>query len=62
MNVLIVSLRKFKANCTDIKSDYINSFLPAVTLEPGQRSVSHTIYLFRVKKRVYLVHPEALVG
>ena len=57
---VIVSLKEFKAHFADIKSDYINSFLPAATIEPGQRSVSHTKYLFRVKKGVYLVHPEVL--
>ena len=57
---VIVSLKEFKAHFTDIKSDYINSFLPAATIEPGQRSVSHTKYFFRVKKGVYLVHPEVL--
>ena len=57
---VVVSLKEFKAHFTDIKSDYINSFLPAATIEPGQRSVSHTKYLFRVKKGVYLVPPEVL--
>lgn len=45
---------------SDIKTEYINSFLPAATLEPGQYSMSHTKYLFRVRKGAYLVHPEAL--
>jgi len=57
---VIVSLKEFKAHFTDITSDYINSFLPAATIEPGQRSISHTKYVFRVRKGVYLVHPEVL--
>ena len=57
---VIVSLKEFKARFKDIKSDYINSFLPAATIEPGQLSVTKTKYVFRVKKGVYLVHPEAL--
>ena len=59
---VIVSLKEFKAHFNDITSDYINSFLPAATIEPGQRSVTNTKYLFRVKKGVYLVHPEVLEG
>lgn len=58
---VVVSLKEFKAHFNDIKSDYINSFLPAATIEPGQRSVTNTKYVFRVKKGVYLVHPEVLV-
>ena len=57
---VIVSLKEFKAHFNDITSDYINSFLPAATIEPGQRSVTNTKYVFRVKKGVYLVHPEVL--
>ena len=59
---VVVSLKEFKAHFTDIKTDYINSFLPAATIEPGMRSASHTKYLFRVKKGVYLMHPEVLDG
>jgi len=59
---VIVSLKEFKAHFNDITSDYINSFLPAATIEPGQRSVTNTRYVFRVKKGVYLVHPEVLEG
>lgn len=57
---VIVSLKEFKAYFNDITSDYINSFLPAATIEPGQLSATKTKYLFRVKKGVYLVHPEIL--
>jgi len=57
---VIVSLKEFKAHFNDVTSDYINSFLPAATIEPGQRSITNTKYLFRVKKGVYLVHPEVL--
>jgi len=59
---VIVSLKEFKAHFNDITSDYINSFLPAATIEPGQRSVTKTKYVFRVKKGLYLVHPEVLEG
>ena len=32
----VVTLKAFKAYFSDIKTDYINSFLPAATLQPGQ--------------------------
>jgi len=56
----VVTLKEFKAYFSDIKTDYINSFLPAATLEPGQSSASRTKYLFRVRKGAYLVHADAL--
>ena len=59
---VIVTLKEFKAHFNDIKSDYINSFLPAATIETGQHSVTTTKYVFRIKKGVYLVHPEVLIG
>jgi len=59
---IVVTLKEFKAYFCDIKTDYINSFLPAATLEPGQSSVSHTRYLFRVRKGAYLVHPDVLLA
>jgi len=59
---VIVTLKEFKAHFNDIKSDYINSFLPAATIETGQHSVTTTKFVFRVKKGVYLVHPDVLVG
>ena len=57
----VVTLKAFKAHFSDIKTDYINSFLPAATLQPGQLTASHTRYLFRVRKGAYLVHPGVLL-
>ncbi|MFK5893777.1 MAG: hypothetical protein QM504_11205 [Pseudomonadota bacterium] len=57
---IVVELKDFKRYFDDIHTDYINSFLPAATIEAGRHSISHTKYLFRVKKGVYRVHPEAL--
>ena len=59
---VVVTLKEFKEYFSDIKSDYINSFLPAATFEPGQSTVTHTKYLFRVRKGAYLVHEDVLVG
>lgn len=57
---VVVSLRQFKAYFSDVKSDYINSFLPAAVIETGQYSATHTKYLFRVRKGIYRLHPDAL--
>jgi len=57
---IVFTLKDFKAVFADIKTDYINSFLPAATIEPGRETMSHTKYLFRVRKGVYLVHPDLL--
>ncbi len=57
---VIVSLQEFKSYFPDIKSQYSMSFLPAATIEPGQMSMTHTKFVFRVRKGVYLVHEDAL--
>lgn len=57
---VVVSLREFKAYFSDVKSDYINSFLPAAVIETGQYTATHTKYLFRIRKGHYRVHPDAL--
>jgi len=59
---IVVTLKEFKAYFSDIESSYIGSFLPAATFEPGRSSVTHTKYLFRVRRGVYLVHPDVLLG
>lgn len=57
---VVVSLKQFKTYFKDVKSDYINSFLPAAVIETGQQSTTHTKYVFRVRKGLYRVHPDAL--
>ena len=57
---VVVSLKQFKTYFKDVKSDYINSFLPAAVIETGQQSTTHTKYVFRVRKGLYRVHPAAL--
>jgi len=57
---VIVETGEFKKYFSDIKSDYVNSFLPAVTIEKGRCSISHTKYLFRIRKGTYRVHPDAI--
>lgn len=57
---VVVSLKDFKLFFKDVKSDYINSFLPAAVIETGQYSATHTKYLFRVRKGVYRIHPDVI--
>lgn len=57
---VIVSLKQFKSYFEDVKSDYVNSFLPAAVIEAGQKSATHTKFLFRVRKGVYRVHDDAM--
>lgn len=56
----IVTLREFRAYFSDIKTQYVLSFLPAATFQPGQHSLSHTKFVFRVSKGIYRLHPEVL--
>lgn len=56
----VVTLKQFKAYFSDIKTDYINSFLPAATIEQGFLTATHTKYIFRIKNGVYRVHDEAI--
>ena len=57
---VVVTLKEFKAYFKDIKTDYINSFLPAATIDPGRSLVTHTKYLYRVSSGVYLLPMEVL--
>lgn len=57
---VVISLKQFKSYFKDVKSDYINSFLPAAVIEIGQHSMTHTKYLFRVRKGLYRIHPDAI--
>ena len=55
-----VSLREFRQYFKHIESAYLTSFLPASVIEQGQNSISRTRFLFRVKKGIYRVHPQAI--
>ena len=57
---VIIKLSEFKKYFSDIKTLYINSFLPAAVIETGQYNITHTKYIFRIKKGVYRVHPDAI--
>lgn len=57
---IVVTLGEFKNHFKDINTRYITSFLPAAVIETGQYSITHTKFLFRIKKGIYLVHPDAI--
>ena len=57
---IVFTLKEFKSVFHDFKTDYINSFLPAATIEPGRETMTRTKFLFRISKGVYRVHPDVL--
>jgi hypothetical protein len=57
---IVFTLKEFKKCFSHIKTDYINSFLPAATLEPGQFTLTRTKFLFRIRRGVYRVHNDLL--
>lgn len=59
---VVVTLKQFKLYFSDVKTDYINSFLPASTIEPGQKTASQTRFVFRIRNGVYLVHTDVLTA
>ncbi|VAW62145.1 hypothetical protein MNBD_GAMMA11-971 [hydrothermal vent metagenome] len=58
---VVVKLKDFKRHFSDVRTDYINSFLPAAVIEIGQYSPTHTKYVFRISKGVYRVHVDAIM-
>ena len=58
----VVLLKEFKAYFSDITTQYVSSFMPAATFEPGRFRPTHTKFLFRVRKGAYLIHSDVLVA
>lgn len=56
----IVTLKQFKQHFSEIKTQYVSSFLPAATLEPGQTTMTHTKFVIRLAKGVYRVHQDLI--
>lgn len=56
----IVTLKAFRNYFSDIKTQYVLSFMPAATIEPGWGRYSHTKFLYRLRKGVYQVHPQLI--
>ena len=59
-NGVLVELQEFIKYFSDIPKNYAHAFLPAATIEIGQYSMTNTKYVFRVKKGIYRVHPDAI--
>lgn len=55
-----VSLHDFRVYFKHIGSGYLTSFLPASVIENGQKSITRTRFLFRIKKGVYRLHPQVI--
>lgn len=55
---ILVELKEFKKYFSDVPRNYVGSFLPAATIEPGQYSMTSTKYVFRIKQGIYRIHPE----
>ena len=55
-----VTLRDFRRFFSDVDFNYAGSFLPGSVIETGQVSATHTRFVFRVGRGVYLVHPDAI--
>jgi len=54
----VVTLKEFKAYFPDVTTQYVSSFLPAVTIEKGRYAMTNTRFLFRIHKGVYMLHPD----
>jgi len=57
---VMVTLEEFKVFFRDVNRNYMSSFLPMAAIEPGCLQMSHTKYVFRLHRGVYLVHPDVL--
>ena len=57
---IVITIKEFKAFFSDITSNYVDSFLPAATLEPGSTQMTPMKFVFRSQRSVYRVHPDAL--
>lgn len=57
---IVVTAKEFKLYFSDIKTQYVGSFLPASTIDPGRTYMTNTRFFFRLRKGVYLLHSDAL--
>ncbi len=57
---VVVTLDDFRDFFPDITSGYVESFLPAATLEPGRTQMTPSKFIFRSQRGVYRVHPDVL--
>jgi len=58
---VVVTLKEFRAFFPDINYNYAGSFLSASALEDGRSQMTHTQFVMRLRKGVYLVHPDVFV-
>lgn len=59
-NGTIITMKEFRTYFSDITSQYVNSFLPASTIEVGQCTPTHSRFVFRIRAGVYRLHPDVI--
>ncbi len=59
---VVITLDEFRDFFPDITSGYVESFLPAATLEPGRTQMTPSKFIFRSQRGVYRVHPDVFGG
>jgi len=59
---VIVTTEQFRHYFSELNTLYRTSFLPAAVIEAGRCGISHTKYLTRLSRGVYLIHEEALIA
>jgi len=57
---VIITTKEFKFYFLDIKTQYVTSFMPAATIEPGRCMMTHIKFLFGTCKGVYRLHPDLI--
>jgi len=57
---VLVTREAFAEHFSDIKSQYKTSFLTASVIEPGRTLATHTKFLFKMGRGLYLVHADLL--
>ena len=55
----VVTVLELKTYFNDINTEYLETFLPAATIEQGRCAITDTRYVFRIKNGVYRVHSDA---
>ncbi len=57
---VIVSLKELEQRFANLDHMTVSHFLPAATLEKGQREFTQQKFLYHIRDDIYRVHPEAL--
>jgi len=58
---VVINTAQFNAFFSELNARYRTAFLPAAVIEVGRCGISHSKYLTRLSRGVYLIHEEALM-